>query len=81
MRKAGPSGPRVYCTAMISLFIAASLLVTPVQDTAHVVLVATTDLHGHITGRDYVEDRPAPNRRGAASRAWWTRCARDIRDR
>ncbi len=46
---------------MISLFIAASLIVTPVQDTAHVVLVATTDLHGHVTGRDYVEDRPAPN--------------------
>ena len=65
---------------MISLFIAASLLVTPVQDTAHVVLVATTDLHGHITGRDYVEDRPAPN--GVrASRAWWTRSRRDIRDR
>ena len=41
---------------MISLLIAASLLVTPVQDTAHVVLVATTDLHGHMTGRDYVNE-------------------------
>jgi 2',3'-cyclic-nucleotide 2'-phosphodiesterase/3'-nucleotidase/5'-nucleotidase len=46
---------------MISLLIAASLIVAPVQDTAHVVLVATTDLHGHMTGRDYVDDRPAPN--------------------
>ena len=54
-------GPRVYCTAMISLFIAAHLVTAPVQDTAHVVLVATTDLHGHMTGRDYVENRPAPN--------------------
>ncbi len=46
---------------MISLLIAASLIAAPVQDTAHVVLVATTDLHGHMTGRDYVADRPAPN--------------------
>jgi 2',3'-cyclic-nucleotide 2'-phosphodiesterase/3'-nucleotidase/5'-nucleotidase len=45
---------------MISLLIAASLIVTPAQDTAHVVLVATTDLHGHMTGRDYIDDRPAP---------------------
>jgi 2',3'-cyclic-nucleotide 2'-phosphodiesterase (5'-nucleotidase family) len=46
---------------MISLLIAASLIVTTVQDTAHVVLVATTDLHGHMTGRDYVGERAAPN--------------------
>ena len=46
---------------MISLFLAAHLIAAPVQDTAHVVLVATTDLHGHITGRDYLGDRPAPN--------------------
>ena len=30
------------------------------QDTAHVVVVATTDLHGHATAWDYVHDRPAP---------------------
>jgi len=30
------------------------------QDTAHVVLVATTDVHGHVTAWDYVQDRPAP---------------------
>ena len=46
---------------MLSLLIAAHLAVAPVQDTAHVVLVATTDLHGHMTGRDYLTDRPAPN--------------------
>ncbi len=53
--------PRVYCTAMISLLIAAHLVTAPAQDTAHVVLVATTDLHGHMTGRDYVADGAAPN--------------------
>lgn len=46
---------------MISLLIVAHLVTAPVQDTAHVVLVATTDLHGHMTGRDYVADHPAPN--------------------
>ncbi len=46
---------------MISLIIAAALAAIPVQDTAHVVLVATTDVHGHVTGRDYVTGAPAPN--------------------
>jgi len=46
---------------MISLLIAALLVTAPAQDTAHVVLVATTDLHGHVTGRDYATGRPAPN--------------------
>ena len=43
----------------------ARLAAAPLQDTAHVVLVATTDLHGHVTDWDYVADRPFP----AASRA------------
>jgi len=30
------------------------------QDTAHVVLVATTDVHGHVYHWDYVADREAP---------------------
>ncbi len=30
------------------------------QDTAHVVIVATTDVHGHATAWDYVNDRAAP---------------------
>ena len=46
---------------MISLLIAASFVAAPLQDTAHVVLVATTDLHGHVTGPDYLGRGPAPN--------------------
>ncbi|HTK56464.1 MAG TPA: metallophosphoesterase, partial [Gemmatimonadales bacterium] len=30
------------------------------QDTAHVVLVSTTDIHGHATGWDFIEGRPFP---------------------
>ena len=30
------------------------------QDTAHVVVVATTDVHGRATGWDYLADQPAP---------------------
>ena len=44
-------------------FLAAPL---PAQDTAHVVLVSTTDIHGHISGWDFVEGRPFP---GGLSRA------------
>jgi len=29
-----------------------------VQDSAHLVIVATTDVHGRATGWDYVNDRP-----------------------
>jgi 2',3'-cyclic-nucleotide 2'-phosphodiesterase / 3'-nucleotidase / 5'-nucleotidase len=32
----------------------------PVSDTAHVVIVATTDVHGRVLGWDYVRDVPAP---------------------
>src|SRR4029079_1537304 len=35
-------------------------------DTTHLVLVATTDVHGHATEWDYVADRPFP---GGLSRA------------
>ncbi|HRZ10747.1 MAG TPA: hypothetical protein P5319_12760, partial [Gemmatimonadales bacterium] len=38
------------------------LLLAPIapiaQDTAHLVVVATTDVHGRATGWDYVNDRP-----------------------
>src|SRR2546427_7677521 len=37
-----------------------------VSDTAHVVIVATTDVHGRVLGWDYVRDVPAP---GGLSRA------------
>jgi 2',3'-cyclic-nucleotide 2'-phosphodiesterase (5'-nucleotidase family) len=45
---------------MLSLLTALVLVAAPLQDTAHVVLVATTDLHGHVTDWDYVADRPFP---------------------
>jgi 2',3'-cyclic-nucleotide 2'-phosphodiesterase / 3'-nucleotidase / 5'-nucleotidase len=42
---------------MLSLLSALVLAAAPPQDSAHVVLVATTDLHGHVTDWDYVGDR------------------------
>ncbi len=44
------------------LLLAAAALprVLPAQDTAHVVVVATTDVHGHLESWDYVQDRSAP---------------------
>jgi 2',3'-cyclic-nucleotide 2'-phosphodiesterase/3'-nucleotidase len=45
---------------MLSLLFAASLAVAQAPDTAHVVLVATTDVHGRATAWDYLADRPAP---------------------
>jgi len=44
---------------MLSLFTALSLLAAPLQDTAHVVIVATTDVHGHVTDWDYVANQPS----------------------
>src|SRR5213595_2247156 len=35
-------------------------LASPVSDTAHVVIVATTDVHGRVLGWDYVRDAAAP---------------------
>ena len=51
-----PAAP--YSTPMLSLLTALVLAAAPLQDTAHVVLVATTDVHGHATDWDYVADRP-----------------------
>ena len=45
---------------MLSLLLAASLAAAQVPDSAHVVLVATTDVHGRTTGWDYVAHRPSP---------------------
>jgi len=45
---------------MLSLAAALVLAAAPLQDTAHVVLVATTDLQGHVTDWDYLADRPFP---------------------
>jgi 2',3'-cyclic-nucleotide 2'-phosphodiesterase (5'-nucleotidase family) len=43
---------------MLSLLTALVLAAAPLQDTAHVVLVATTDVHGRATDWDYTADRP-----------------------
>jgi 2',3'-cyclic-nucleotide 2'-phosphodiesterase / 3'-nucleotidase / 5'-nucleotidase len=40
------------------LLLAALTLAAPVQDTVHVVLVATTDIHGHATDWDYLARQP-----------------------
>ena len=41
------------------LFLLTALaFAAPLQDTAHVVLVATTDIHGHATDWDYARQRP-----------------------
>src|SRR5688572_32053074 len=45
---------------MLSLLATLSLLAAPAQDTAHVVVVATTDIHGHATDWDYLAGRPFP---------------------
>jgi 2',3'-cyclic-nucleotide 2'-phosphodiesterase / 3'-nucleotidase / 5'-nucleotidase len=54
------AGRRVPCIfgAMLSLLGALILAVAPARDSAHVVLVATTDLHGHATAWDYAGQRP-----------------------
>jgi 2',3'-cyclic-nucleotide 2'-phosphodiesterase/3'-nucleotidase len=44
----------------VPILLLAAARALPAQDTAHVVLVATTDVHGHVTAWDYVQDRPAP---------------------
>src|SRR5215207_2345454 len=69
MRKrdfAGLAGPSVaqrwpsrpYSLPMLSVLTALVLAAAPLQDTAHVVVVATTDVHGRATDWDYVSDRP-----------------------
>jgi 2',3'-cyclic-nucleotide 2'-phosphodiesterase (5'-nucleotidase family) len=42
---------------MHPLLIALAIATTPIQDTAHIVLVATTDVHGHATDWDYVRQQ------------------------
>ncbi len=43
---------------MLTLALVAALLTTP-ADTVRLVLVASTDLHGHVTAWDYVQNVPA----------------------
>jgi len=44
---------------LAALALAAGLFILP-PDSAHVVVVATTDVHGHATGWDYLAERPFP---------------------
>jgi 2',3'-cyclic-nucleotide 2'-phosphodiesterase/3'-nucleotidase/5'-nucleotidase len=45
-------------STMLALALTAAPLQNTVQDSAHVVLVATTDVHGHATHWDYLTDTP-----------------------
>ncbi len=46
---------------MLLTLLLAGALALPLQDTtAHLVVVSTTDVHGHATAWDYLNDRPFP---------------------
>src|SRR5437879_11689114 len=49
---------------------------TPAPDTAHIVIVATTDIHGRVLGWDYVRDAAAPGGLSRAATAMETMRAR-----
>ena len=48
----------LYCRPMLSGLLLLAALAAPPPDTTHLVLVATTDVHGRAYGWDYVTDRP-----------------------
>ena len=52
---------RLFCSLLLALQAA-----TNPPDTAHIVIVATTDVHGRVLGWDYVRDAATP---GGLSRA------------
>ena len=54
-----PPSPAYILPLMFRLLAALAAFAAP-PDTAHLVLVATTDVHGHATEWDYVADRPFP---------------------
>ncbi|HEX6643131.1 MAG TPA: 5'-nucleotidase C-terminal domain-containing protein [Gemmatimonadales bacterium] len=43
---------------MLAPFLAAAALLAAPQDTAHIVIVSTTDVHGRVADWDYVADQP-----------------------
>src|SRR4029079_12386886 len=53
-------GDQIYLGPMLPLLLAVSLAAAQVPDSAHLVLVATTDAHGRATAWDYVAHRPYP---------------------
>ena len=52
-----PASPDIQYMLSLLAFLA---LTVPPQDSAHIVVVATTDIHGHATDWDYVTNRPFP---------------------
>ena len=50
----------LYYERMHPLLIALAIAAAPIQDTAHVVLVATADVHGHATDWDYARQQSYP---------------------
>ncbi len=53
---------------MLHAFLAVALAVAPAQDSTHLVIVSTTDVHGRVTAWDYAADRPAPGGLARAAR-------------
>ncbi len=45
---------------MLAPFVLAAALALQAPDTAHVILVATTDIHGHVVDWDYLRNQPFP---------------------
>ncbi len=54
---------------MLRALLALALASPAAQDSAHIVVVATTDVHGHATAWDFVHDRPFPGGLARAARA------------
>lgn len=54
---------------MLRALLALALASPSAQDSAHIVVVATTDVHGHATAWDFVHDRPFPGGLARAARA------------
>ena len=68
-------GDQIYLGPMLPLLLAVSLAAAQVPDSAHLVLVATTDAHGHATAWDYVAHRPYPGGLARVADHSWSRTA------
>ncbi|MGH7701952.1 MAG: bifunctional metallophosphatase/5'-nucleotidase, partial [Gemmatimonadales bacterium] len=45
---------------MLAPLLLAAALAVQLQDTVHLVIVASTDVHGHATAWDYLRNSPYP---------------------
>jgi 2',3'-cyclic-nucleotide 2'-phosphodiesterase (5'-nucleotidase family) len=54
---------------MLHALLTLALASPSVQDSAHIVVIATTDVHGHATAWDFVHDRAFPGGLARAARA------------